>query len=261
MTEHFFSVEFVQSNPQLLIGILITSLGLVIGYFFGQFVERTLTALGINDTMAGSEFESGLNKLRLSTVSLFSHLSSWFVYILSVFIGANIMGYFDQTFFWDTTFRFLPQIFTAIVVLLIGVVLADKSALLIQDRLEEFKLPRLVVLPNIAKYTIVYIASLVALGQIGIETTALIGLLVVYVFGLILFGAIATRRLLAAGASGIYILLIEPYEIGDSITIGEKSGVVQEVEVLFTYLETDDGTEYIVPNNKVFDYGIRRDID
>lgn len=258
MSKLMFTIEYVQSNPQLFLGAGIAILGLTLGYLFGKFVKRSLLAFGIDDIMNSSEFERGLNQFNLTTVSLFSHLSSWFVYILALFLAANVAGYFNQTLFWDTAITFLPQVFTSILALLIGVVLADKVALLIQDRLEQFKLPRLVVLPNVAKYTIMYVALLVALGQIGVETTALVVLLVVYVFGLILFGAIASRRLLAAGSSGIYILLLEPYGIGDVVQIGDEKGVVQEVEVLFTYLESEDGTEHIIPNNKIFEYGIQR---
>lgn len=258
MTRHIFNIEYIQANPEVLLGSGIFILGIAMGYLFGKFVYRSLTALGISDTMDGTEFERGLTRVNLSTVSLFSHLSSGFVYVLTVFLAGNIAGFFDQSLFWDTTITFLPQIFTAVIALLIGVVVADKLAILIQDRLQKFKLPRLIILPNIAKYTVIYVALLVALGQIGVETTALVVLLVVYVFGLIIFTAIATRRLLSAGAAGLYILLLDPYGIGDSIAIGDKEGIVQEIEVLFTYLECDDGTEYIIPNDKVFEYGIDR---
>lgn len=258
MSRHMFSLDYIQANPHLFLGISIAIIGIITGYSFGKFVYRSLSTIGIEETMEGTDFERSLNKFNLTTVSLFSHLSSWFIYILSLFLAANFAGYLNQTLFWDTAITFLPQIFTAVVALLIGVVLADKTALLIQDRLQQFKLPRLVVLPNIAKYTVIYVALLVALGQIGIETTALVVLLVVYVFGLILFGAIATRRLLSAGMAGLYILLVQPYSIGDTVRIDDYEGIVQEIEVLFTYLEDDSGTEHIIPNHKVFDYGIHR---
>ena len=59
---------------------------------------------------------------------------------------------------------------------------------------------------------------------------------------------------LASGAAGLYLFLNQPYGIGDRVRIGDRSGVVQEVELFITRIE-DDSTEYIVPNRAVFEEG------
>jgi small-conductance mechanosensitive channel len=51
--------------------------------------------------------------------------------------------------------------------------------------------------------------------------------------------------------------LTEPYSIGDEIVIGDQSGIVQEVDILVTRIESD-GEEYIIPNKRVFNTGIVR---
>ena len=119
------------------------------------------------------------------------------------------------------------------------------------------KLPEIGIVPRVVKYSIVYLAALVALGQIGIAVEALIVLFAAYVVALILFGALAFKDLLAAGAAGIYLLLNQPYGIGDNVEIGRRRGVVQEVTVFVTHVE-DDGKEYIVPNHLVFREGVVR---
>jgi len=39
------------------------------------------------------------------------------------------------------------------------------------------------------------------------------------------------------------------------VKIGDQRGVVQEIDVFVTYIESD-GEEYVVPNDQMFDGGI-----
>jgi small-conductance mechanosensitive channel len=55
----------------------------------------------------------------------------------------------------------------------------------------------------------------------------------------------------------VFLLLNQPYTIGDRVRIGEQEGIVQEIDMFVTHVEDDD-TEYIVPNQQVFRSGIVR---
>ena len=111
--------------------------------------------------------------------------------------------------------------------------------------------------PRVIKYSVLYIASLVALDQIGVNTDALIVLLAVYAFALVFLGGLAFKDFLASGAAGIYLLLNQPYGIGDDVRIGDHRGIVQEVDVFVTHIENDE-EEFIVPNSRVLESGIVR---
>ncbi|MFB6354333.1 MAG: mechanosensitive ion channel domain-containing protein, partial [Halobacteriales archaeon] len=52
-------------------------------------------------------------------------------------------------------------------------------------------------------------------------------------------------------------LLNQPYGIGDEVAIGDDRGIVQEVTVFATRIETD-GAERVVPNRQVFRHGVVR---
>jgi len=142
-------------------------------------------------------------------------------------------------------------------VLIVGLVVGDKVELLIDERLRGVKLPQAGILPGIAKWSVVFIAVLIALGQIGVDTVALVVLLATYGFAIVLFGGLAFRDLLASGAAGFYLLLEQPYSIGDRVRIGDTDGVVQEVSVFVTHVESD-GAEYVVPNRRAFTEGVVR---
>src|SRR6056297_1536764 len=112
-----------------------------------------------------------------------------------------------------------------------------------------------------AKYSIFYLAALIALGQVGVATAALIVLLAAYVFALVFLSGIAFRQLLSAGAVGTYLLLNQPYTIGDEIRVGDVHGIVEEMDLFVTHVEaTADGEseEFVLPNSKVFADGFAR---
>lgn len=225
-----------------------------LGYVFGQLAKRVLTAVGVDDVVEGTAFERTVRGLGSSTVSVVSRLSSWFIYGVGALFALYVAGVLDISLFFAEITRLVPQVFVAIFAVIIGVVAGDKIEVLIDERLRNVKFPEVALIGTIVKYSIVYVAVLIALGQLGVDTTALLVLLGVYVFGLVFLGAVAGRDLLASGAAGLYLFLNQPYGIGDRVRIGDHTGVVQEIELFVTRIE-EDGTEYIVPNRTVFEDG------
>lgn len=226
----------------------------VLGYVFGQLAKRVLTAVGVGDAVEGTAFERTAQSLGSSTVSVVSRLSSWFVYGVGVLIALYVAGILEVNLLLAEIARLLPRLFIALFVVILGIVAGDKLELLINERLRSVKFPKVGLVGTIAKYSVIYVAVLVALGQLGLATTALLVLLGAYFFGLVFLGGIAARDLLSSGAAGLYLFLNQPYGIGDRVRIGEREGVVQEVELFITRIE-DNGTEYIVPNRTVFEEG------
>lgn len=226
----------------------------ILGYVFGQLAKQLLTAVGINETVEGTAFERTAQGLGSSTVSVISRLSSWFVYGVGALLALYVTGFLELDQLFGEIARLLPRLFIALFVIILGILAGDKIELLIDERLRSIKFPEVGLISTIAKYSVIYVAVLIAVGQLGLATTALQILLAVYVFGLVFLGGIACRDLLASGAAGLYLFLNQPYGIGDRVKIGDRTGVVQEVELFITRIE-DNGTEYIVPNRTVFEEG------
>ncbi|WP_122090148.1 mechanosensitive ion channel domain-containing protein [Halalkalicoccus subterraneus] len=224
------------------------------GYVLGQSTKRVLTALGVGDAVEGTAFERTAQGLGSSTVSVVSRLSSWFVYGVGVLFALYVAGVLDVFVLFSQFTWLLPRAFIALFVVIVGIIAGDKIELLINERLRSVKFPEVGLVGTTVKYSVIYVAVLIALGQLGIATTALLVLLGAYFFGIVFLGGIAARDLLSSGAAGLYLFLNQPYGIGDRVRIGGREGVVQEVELFVTRIE-DDGTEYIVPNRIVFEEG------
>ncbi|WP_435347680.1 mechanosensitive ion channel domain-containing protein [Haloarchaeobius sp. HRN-SO-5] len=242
-------------NEPLVRATIVLLLGIALGVVVGKLNKRLLTAAGVPEMVEGTPFESSARSLGSSTVDIVARMSSWFTYGIAALAAVHVANLVRTDQFWLGVVRFVPDVFVGALVLIVGFVVADKAELLTSERLRGIKLPEVNVLPKIVKYSVIYVTFLIAFGQIGVNMFALLILLAGYVFALIFLGGLAFRDMLRASAAGVYLLLNQPYSIGDEVEINDHEGVVQEVDLFVTQIETD-GREYIVPNHRVFRDGL-----
>jgi len=246
-------------SPQgtFVVSLAVLSLGLLAGFLVWRTARQFMEELGVPETVEGTPFERTARSLGTSTVGIISNLAALFVYIIAITIALNIAQLVQPEAYWTRFTAFLPNLFIAVFAIIIGLIAGDKAKLVVSERLRSVKLPEATVVPEIVKYSIFYLAILIALGQLGVATTALLILLAAYSFGLVFLTGLALKDLLAASAAGLYLLLTEPYSIGDEVVIGDQQGIVQEVDMFVTHVESD-GREHIIPNQQVMQSGIVR---
>ncbi len=239
------------------VAVIILVTGAVLSYLLWRWTHSLFERTGLNNAVEGTTFERSVGRFGTSTSGIIATLLAVFVYIITIIVAFNVARLLDFEVFWAQVTRNLPRLFIAVLAVIVGLIAGDKAKLVIKDRLRSVKLPEATILGDLAKYSIFYIAALIALAQLGVATTALLVLLAAYAFGIVFLGGIAFKDFLAAGAAGIYLLLAEPYTIGDEVRIGERRGIVQEVDMFVTHIEAD-GEEHIIPNQRVFKQGIIR---
>ena len=62
---------------------------------------------------------------------------------------------------------------------------------------------------------------------------------------------LAARQVFANPMAGITIAITQPIRIGDSITVNDVTGRVDDLTLSYTYIDTGDGRLMIVPNEQV----------
>lgn len=250
--------EFFRTDQStFFLSVLILVLGLVLAYFVWRAIHSLAGSYGLDDAVEGTPFERWAQGLGTSTIGIVAQLIAVFVYIGAVVVALNTAQLLSPDLFWSRFTAFLPRLFVAAIAVIIGLIAGDKASLVVSERLRSIKLPEAELLPEIVKYSIYYIAVLIALGELGVATSALLVLLGAYAFGLVFLSGLAFKDLLAASAAGVYILLAQPYSIGDEVQIDDRRGIVQEMDMFVTHIESE-GEEYIVPNQHVFRAGVVR---
>ena len=239
------------------LGAIVAVAGVVLAVLLGAFTTRVLVRLGVPDAVEGTAFDRTVREFDTSTVDVLGSLVRLFVLGVTFLGVLSIANVTVAAGFWGRTVQFLPQLFLALVILIVGVVVGDKVQLVIGERLTGVKLPEVGLFPRLAKFTVFYVAVLIALSQLGVATLALVVLLAAYLFAVVFLGGLALSDLLQSAAAGSYLLLEQPYAIGDEVVIGDRRGIVQEVNLFVTHIE-DDGEEFVVPNSAVFESGVVR---
>jgi small conductance mechanosensitive channel len=91
------------------------------------------------------------------------------------------------------------------------------------------------------------VVVIIALGQLGIQTTSLLALLSAagLAIGLALQGSLTNF------AAGLLLILFRPIKQGDFIAAAGVEGTVQDVQILTTMLHTVDNLRLTVPNAKI----------
>jgi small-conductance mechanosensitive channel len=243
--------------PRYWLAVGVFVLGAMLAYLVGLVNRRLLRRAGVPGTIEGTAFERMARELGTSTVSIVAQLSAYFVLAIAIVVALTVARIQYTAIFWSDLVQFVPKLFVALLILIVGVVVGDKVELVVQEYISEVKLPDVNVIPLLAKYTVFYIAALIALAQVGLQTLALVVLLGLYGLALVAFGTVAFGDMLRSAAAGVYLLLNEPYGIGDEVRLGDRRGIVQEVDLFVTHVESDE-EEYIVPNSRVFRDGIVR---
>ncbi|WP_224365108.1 mechanosensitive ion channel family protein [Hyalangium versicolor] len=89
--------------------------------------------------------------------------------------------------------------------------------------------------------------GLALLGVMGIETTSFAALLAA---AGIAIGS-AWSGLLSNFAAGVFLLVLRPFRVGDEINSGEVTGVVQEIGLFVTAIDTTDNLRIFVGNARL----------
>ncbi len=100
---------------------------------------------------------------------------------------------------------------------------------------------------NIAYALGVAFVIIAALGQLGIQTMSLAA--VIGAAGLAI--GLALQGSLSNLASGVMIIGLRPFKIGDRIEAAGKAGFVTTIDIFTTTLKTDEGYKVIIPNGKI----------
>jgi small conductance mechanosensitive channel len=107
-------------------------------------------------------------------------------------------------------------------------------------------------LSRMVRYAIIIVVLIVVLQMFGVQTASLVAILGASALAV----GLALQGTLGNVASGIMIALIRPYHIGDFVEIGGKEGLVTDLDLFFTEIETLDDRRILVPNGQAMSNAI-----
>ncbi len=155
---------------------------------------------------------------------------------------------------WSWAAAFLPNLFTALCILVAGIMLANWAQRALRRLLAHASHIDATVKPFVAaivRYAVLVVVFVAALAQLGVQTTALLAVL--GAAGLAI--GLALQGTLSNIAAGLMLLWLRPFHLGDFIevpTVAGMAGKVKEIGLFVCQLESFDGLFLFVPNSTLW---------
>ena len=137
----------------------------------------------------------------------------------------------------------------AIAIFIVGKIIARMISNLLESALRRAGTDQMLIgfLGNITYSILLVAVVLAAVDTLGVNVTSLMAIL--GAAGLAV--GLALKDSLSNFAAGVMIIIFRPFKIGDFITAGGVSGVVDEIALFATIMHTPDNQRIIVPNSAI----------
>lgn len=103
-------------------------------------------------------------------------------------------------------------------------------------------------LSRLVRWLVLLLAGLMCLSYFGVQTTSFAAL--IGAAGLAV--GLAFQGTLSNFAAGAMLLLFRPFKVGDAVNVAGQTGVIDEISIFTTAMDTFDHKRIIIPNGEIF---------
>lgn len=149
----------------------------------------------------------------------------------------------------ELSLRYAPRLFTALLILAIGVLVARQANRLAQRFLSrrELEVSLAKLIGRMAGLLVLLVFVMMALQNLGVELLPLLASL-----GVVGVGAgLAMQGVLSNLVAGLTIILSQPFRVGEYISVIGVEGQVESIELFTTTLLHTDRSQVVIPNRKL----------
>jgi len=189
----------VASFVPTLVGVLaILIVGPIIGGLLSRAVHRLLKELKFDKIADQTGLSQIFHKggMKYSASEGLSHLIYWVFVVIFVMVTVKTMGLTIVSDSVDKLFVYIPHVLSAVVIVILGIILAKVISSLIHFAVTYMDLPNPKMLKRVARWAIVVYASVIALDELGL------GFLLMGPNFQMVFGALIFAFALAYGLGG-----------------------------------------------------------
>lgn len=240
--------------PNLFGALVVVLLGFVVAKLLDTLLSKLLAKFGLDRLMAGTGLTKLLSRagLKVPISTLIGKIVYWFVLLIFLVSAAESLGLQRVSATLDMLALYLPKVFGAALVLLVGVLLAQLVNGVVRGAAEGVGLDYSAGLGRVAQWLVIVISISVAISQLEVKTDLLNHVIVIALITVGLAVALAmglgSREIAGQILAGIYVR--EMFQVGQQVRIGEVEGQIEEIGTVKTTLLTDEG-ELVSMSNRV----------
>jgi len=151
---------------------------------------------------------------------------------------------------WESLLDFvlahLLQLAGGAVILLIGVLLANRLARLVLSVQEKRNVDVTLrqFISSVVRLSVLAVFVVIAVENIGISVAPFLAA----IGGLALGASFALQLPVSNYGAGLVIILTRPFRVGDTLRVVDQYGLVEEINLAMTHLTNEDGELIVIPN-------------
>lgn len=179
--------------PKLLFAVIVFLLGLILAGILNKVVIRLVEVLHIDELIKNLELDVLFNRagLKLDIGKAIGWLVKWFVIIFALIAAADVLEWDQVTQFLGTIVAYIPNVLISVIILLVGMLLANFVQEVIKSALEAAKMHTACFLAGLARWAIIVFSFMAALVQLGIAQSLIQVLFTGFVAMIALAGGLA----------------------------------------------------------------------
>ncbi|KAA5822366.1 mechanosensitive ion channel [Algibacter amylolyticus] len=243
-------LEISKIFPNIIGTIIVLVFGWLITKLIVKIIKKALKlakAEKLDDAINEIEIVEG-KKLNFDTIKIVSSFVKWVMYIMLFIMASDIMNLTMISEQISNLLGLLPQLFAALVIFTVGLILANLIKKGIKSFFESMDLSGAKMISQVVFFLILIFVSITALNQAGIDTEIITSNLTMILAAFLIAFALA----LGLGAQKVVADLLrtfytrKTYELGQKIEFNNLKGSIESIDGITVTIKTEEG-KLIVP--------------
>jgi len=181
--------RFISFLPNIIGAAIILIIGWILGVVVATIIDRLFRLVGLQALFEKAKVEEILKKANSEkdATSLLAAVAKWIIYLIALIAAANTLQLSAVSDFLNSILAYVPQVIAAVVIVLIGLVLAHFLAAVVRGSVKSAGLAFSDTASLVVRWSIIIFTVLAALAQLGIAENMINTLFI----GLVAFLAVA----------------------------------------------------------------------
>ena len=247
--------SFLAGVPKFCIALVIAIVGLIISKIVKRVIEKALLAINIDkigEKLNEIEIVEKSNiKIKISTIV--SKVVYYFLILFFMVAATDVLGMPAVSELVLSIFNLIPRLIVAMIVLIVGTLIADGLKGIAQTGLESLGIPSARMIANFVFYFMMINIIISALTAAQINTEFLAQNISLLIGGIILAFAIGYGLASKTSMSNFLASYYSKgkFDVGDTVTLDGVSGKIVEMDKSSMIIVADSGNKIIFPLSQV----------
>jgi small-conductance mechanosensitive channel len=254
--------KIMTTLPNIIGAILVLVVGWLLTKFVMYLLKKSLKFIRVDKlTEKFNELKIfGDSKIKFSVIKVITVFVKWILFLVFLIIAADIMSWEIVSKEIGNLLRYLPRLFSALALFMVGIYIAKFVKNAIQGFYSSFDLAGSKIISNLVFYIIAIIITITALNQAGIDTTVVTNNVTIILGAFLLaisigFG-LGSKEIIGDLLRTFYAK--KNYEVGDKIKLAGQEGTVVAIDNICLTLKTEKG-KVIIPIKEVVESQVEID--